>query len=105
MKQNIINKIAKDRMVETIVANVAKDTTDEDLTDLCQDIYLALMEKDEDIIVDLYEKGNLNFYITRIVLNNVDSKTSRFYYRYIKHKMQEIPFDSWNETSDFEIVE
>lgn len=105
MKQNIINKIAKDRMVETIISNVTKNNGLEDYKDLANDIYLELLEKDEEVIDNLYEKGNLNFFITRMVLNNVDSKTSRFYYRYIKHKMQEIPFDSWNETSDFEIVE
>lgn len=102
MKQNIINKIAKDRMVETIVSNVTKNNGLEDYKDLANDIYLELLEKDEEVIDNLYEKGNLNFYITRMVLNNVDSKTSRFYYKYIKKRMQEIPIDSWTETADFD---
>ena len=100
MKQNIINKIAQDRMVETIVANVAKDTTDEDLTDLCQDIYLALMEKDEETIEDLYTKKQLNYYVTRMVINNIDSSTSRFYYIYKKNKLKQISMDDYKETAD-----
>lgn len=100
MKQSIINKIAQDRMVETIVANVAKDTTDEDLTDLCQDIYLALMEKDEETIEDLYTKKQLNYYITRMVINNIDSSTSRYFYNYKKNKLKQISMDDYKETAD-----
>lgn len=100
MKQSIINNIAKDRMVETIVANVAKDTTDEDLTDLCQDIYLALMEKDEETIEDLYAKKQLNYYITRMVINNIDSSTSRYFYNYKKNKLKQISMDDYKETAD-----
>jgi hypothetical protein len=100
MKQNIINKIAQDRMVETIVANVAKDTTDEDLTDLCQDIYLALMEKDEETIEDLYTKKQLNYYVTRMVINNIDSSTSRYFYNYKKNKLKQISMDDYKETAD-----
>lgn len=100
MKQSIINKIAQDRMVETIVANVAKDTTDEDLTDLCQDIYLALMEKDEETIEDLYTKKQLNYYVTRMVINNIDSSTSRYFYNYKKNKLKQISMDDYKETAD-----
>lgn len=100
MKQNIINKIAQDRMVETIVANVAKDTTDEDLTDLCQDIYLALMEKDEETIEDLYTKKQLNYYVTRMVINNIDSSTSRYFYNYKKNKLKQISMDDYKETAE-----
>lgn len=100
MKQSIINKIAKDKMVETIVANVAKDTTDEDLTDLCQDIYLALMEKDEETIEDLYTKKQLNFFVTRMVINNIDSSTSRYFYNYKKNKLKQISMDDYKETAD-----
>lgn len=100
MKQSIINNIAKDRMVETIVANVAKDTTDEDLTDLCQDIYLALMEKDEETIEELYANKQLNYYVTRMVINNIDSSTSRFFYNYKKNKLKQISMDDYKETAD-----
>lgn len=100
MKQSIINKIAQDRMVETIVANVAKDTTDEDLTDLCQDIYLALMEKDEETIEDLYTKKQLNYYVTRMVINNIDSSTSRYFYNYKKNKLKQISMDDYKEKAD-----
>lgn len=100
MKQSIINKIAQDRMVETIISNVTKNNGLEDYKDLANDIYLELLEKDEEVIDNLYEKGNLNFYITRMVLNNVDSKTSRFYYKYIKNKLKQISMDDYKETAD-----
>lgn len=82
----VINKMAQTRMIETIISNNAKGTypcTD----DLAQDIYVELIEKTEkkpNYLVDLYKKKHLNFYVTRIVMNNLFSKNSRYYYNYMR---------------------
>lgn len=80
-------------MVEKIIANIAKNTTDEDLKDLANDIYLELLEKSEDLLVGIYERGQITYYITRIVINNINSKTSRFYYIYKKNKAVQSSID------------
>lgn len=82
---NIIEKIAKDKIIEQIIRNVTKNHS-EDYNDLAQDLYSVLLEKDCDLIEEIYEKGQLNYYITRLVINNINSKTSRFYYTYRKNK-------------------
>ena len=92
----LIDKIAKDRVVEGIIKNVAKDSKDEDLRDLANDIYLELLEKSEDCLLAIYERGQINYYITRIVLNNINSKTSRYYYIYKKNKSVTTPIDDAN---------
>ena len=89
----IVEKIAKEQMVESIIANVAKDAKDEDLKDLKQDIYLTLMEKDEDFLDGIYERGQMPYYLSRIITNNINSKTSPFYYRYKVHKNKELIID------------
>lgn len=80
-KGEIINIIAKDRWVESIITNIAGDA-DDLLNDLAQDIYVDLMLKDEEKVVKLYEAKQLKFFITRMVLNNIHSKNSPFWMQY-----------------------
>lgn len=96
MANSVVDKIAKDKVVEGIIKNVAKDTKDEDLRDLAQDIYLELLEKPENILLCIYERNQIQYYLTRIVLNNVNSKTSRYYYIYKKNKSVTTPIDDAN---------
>ena len=100
MKQDIIAEIAETNLLRTIINNVAKNSKDEDLKDLEQDLYLELLEKDEELIEYLYENDQLNFFLTKMVTNNINSKTSRFYYNYKKHKANQISIDEYKETAD-----
>jgi hypothetical protein len=98
----IIEMLAKNHIVEDIVKNVAKDSYDEDLPDLCQDIYMTLMEKDEDWLLGIYERGQINYFITRMAMNNINSVTSRYYYLYKKNKLKQTSIDEYKtkETAD-----
>lgn len=100
MKQNIIKTIAETNLLRTIINNVAKNSKDEDLKDLEQDLYLELLEKDEELIDYLYENDQLNFFLTKMVTNNINSKTSPFYYRYRKYKRQEVQIDDTAEKGE-----
>lgn len=91
--KHIIEQIAKDKLIDQIISNVAKDAKDEDLKDLKQDIYLILMEKDEDFLEGIYERGQMPYYLSRIITNNINSKTSRFYYLYKVHKNKQLIID------------
>ena len=77
-KGEIIETIAKQRMVEQIVSNIAKKD-DDTLKDLCQQIYVDLLQKEEEKIVQLYENGQLRFFIVRMVSNNIFSCNSPYY--------------------------
>lgn len=96
----IVNKIAKERIVENIISNISKNSNDEDLKDLSIDIYLELLEKDEDFLEGIYERGQMPYYLTRIVMNNINSKTSPFFYRYRKYKRQEVQIDDTAEKGE-----
>lgn len=100
MKQDIIAMIAETNLLRTIINNVAKNSNDEDLKDLEQDLYLELLEKDEELIEYLYENDQLNFFLTKMVTNNINSKTSPFYYRYKKNKLKQTSIDEYKETAD-----
>lgn len=92
----LLETIAKQHIVEDIIKNVVKNTKDEDYKDLAQDIYLTLMEKDQDLLTAIYERNQINYFITRIILNNINSKTSRWYYIYRKNKSVTSPLEDAN---------
>lgn len=81
----VVNEIARKQVVESIVYRVTSSgETAQDpssLEDLIQDIYLSLLEDDK--IVDIYEQGHENYYIARIVTNNICSSSSRYYRVYL----------------------
>ena len=88
---DIVDTLARDRAVEKMIDNitdgVAYDPTA--LQDLAQDIYVSLLEKG-DKLIDVYEEGHINFYLSRIVCNNIMSNTSPYFCNYIKpQKMAE----------------
>lgn len=99
-KSEIINKLAKEGKVREAINNIAKDSNDTDLFDLEQDTYIQLLDKDDEIIEKLYENGQLMWYVTRILMNNINSKTSPFYYRYKKNKVNHISMDDYTEKAD-----
>lgn len=79
----IINELAKNKVIEKLVANISPEGDSPDTSDLSQLIYLTLLEKPNALIEDLYNKGELIFYVIRIITRNVYSTTSP-YYRTIK---------------------
>lgn len=88
-KYSIIEELAKNRTVETIIQNITQ-SDDDRLNDLSQMLYEDLLLKDDEKIIQLYEDNQLHFFITRMVLNSINSKTSRFHYLFARHKYEEI---------------
>lgn len=85
-------------MVETIVSNIAK-SSDDLLNDLVQEIYLDLLQKDDEKIVKLYQSNQIRYFITRIAINNLHSKNSPFWCKIksFSHNMNEIIGDIADE--------
>ena len=101
----IINEIANNGLVEEIIQGVSytKFENDENLKDLTQDIYLQLLQMDNAKINELYFKKQLRFWVTRIITNNIHSKTSPYYYQYKKAQRQSVSIseiDIDNENRD-----
>ena len=101
----IINQIANNGLVEEIIQGVSysKFENDENLKDLTQDIYLQLLQMRTDKLNDLYTNNQLRYWIARIVVNSIHSKTSPYYYQYKKAQMQSVSIsdiDIDNENRD-----
>ena len=107
MKTNseIINEIANAQLIEEIIGGVSysKFENQVNLQDLAQDIYLQLLQMRTDKLNDLYIKKQLRFWVTRIITNNIHSKTSPYFYTYKKAQMQSVSIsdiDIDNENRD-----
>lgn len=88
-KFEIIDKLARQNEIEKIVykmVGTSKNPLDAP-KDLIQDIYIILLEKDPQVIEDLYNNNELGFYILRICRNQIFSCNSPYYYLYIKQRI------------------
>ena len=94
-KNEIIEIIAKEKVVEQIVSNIAKSADcDDTLKDLSQEIYLDLLSKDEEKIINLYETNQIRFFVVRMVTNNLFSKNSPFYQTFKKNTNATVNIDN-----------
>lgn len=85
-KETIIETLANDRRVEALVENIAHHSLTADLKDLCQMVYLILLEYDESKLQDLWENDQINFFIARIILNQYRSSNSPFHAIFRKYQ-------------------
>ena len=85
-KWEVIDELSKNATVERIVYKLLPCSKNQfDCPeDLIQDLYLILLGKDDDLIVNLYNKGELAYYLLKIARNQLLSVNSKYYYTYIK---------------------
>ena len=85
-KYEVINIIAREHLVEKIVNKLLSSSKNpfDCPEDLIQDVYLLLLQKDDNLIVNLYNKDEIGFYLLKIARNQLLSKNSPYYTKYIK---------------------
>ena len=87
-KIEVVDIIAREHLVERIVNKLLSSSKNpfDCPEDLIQEIYLLLLQKDDDLIVNLYNKDEVGFYLLKIARNQLLSKNSPYYTKYIKFK-------------------
>ena len=78
--REVVERVAKEGWVEECIRTVSGGVWRSEYSDLTQDILIELLNQSK--VVDLYKKNQLKFYIMRVIRNNLQSCTSRFFYRY-----------------------
>lgn len=86
-KTEIIEEIARGRMVETMIENIAHQTLSADLKDLSQMVYVILLEYEESKLQDLYVNNQMSFFLARIIINQYRSSSSPFYTIFRKFRL------------------
>ena len=78
--REVVERVAKEGWVEECIRTVSGGVWRSEYSDLVQDILIELLDQEK--ITSLYQKGQLKYFIMRIIRNNIQSNTSRFFYRY-----------------------
>ena len=99
-KNEIVDAMARERRVEAMVENIAGRPLAGALKDLAQMVYLAILEYDEDKIVDLWTNGGINFFIARIIVNQYRSNNSEFYKKFIRYDLKTEQIENYRERID-----
>lgn len=87
-KNEVIEELSKEGIVEKIVYKLLSSSKNrfDAPDDLIQDIYLLLLEKEDELVISLYNKGEIGYYLLRIARNQLLSKNSPYYTKYIKFR-------------------
>ena len=81
LTRGVVEYIARSKLIQECILIVTGGVWRSEYDDLVQDLLVEFLDQGKKI-VDLYEKNQLRYYVMRIVRNNIQSNTSRFYYRY-----------------------
>lgn len=93
-KNLIVDKIYREGTIKQIINNIAHGLEDkDDLDDLCQDVAIILLSKDDNLIIHLYDKNEINYYIANIVYTQLRSSTSPYYRTYKHYKNMSIELE------------
>lgn len=85
-KYDVVDIIEREHLVEKIVFKLLPSSKNpfDCPEDLIQDIYLLLLQKNDDLMVNLYNKGEIAYYLLRVARNQLLSKNSPYYQKYIR---------------------
>ena len=91
----VVDKLARDGLVRKIINNITDNGVTakgpDSLCDLEQDIYMSLLSDPK--VPGIYEEGHINFYVTRIVMNNIMSSSSPYFRNYLRPRLLSVELD------------
>lgn len=98
-KTDIVVELSTHKVVEKMVQNIAHQSLSPELKDLCQMVYLILLEYDESKLQDLWENHQMNFFLARIIINQFRSSNSPFHmtFRRFQERSVDITGMDWND--------
>lgn len=79
----MLEELAKNKVVEELCKNIGVNSNYID--DLVQEVYLIMLEYDQEKLKEIYEKGDIKFWLTRVITNQYCSNTSPFYKKFRKY--------------------
>lgn len=84
----LVDRASKDRLVEDMIATMrcSAGQRKDNLEDLAQDIYWELLTGER--VPEDYDQ--LRFFVARVIMNNINSNTSRYYARYRKTELERV---------------
>ena len=98
----IITTIYNSGMIGEIIHNISWSISSVNEDDLTQDILLHLCELPEEKVVKLYNDAKIKYFVAKMLLNQLNSKTSSYYYKYRRPSLlsSELPTDDGDEMDE-----
>ena len=84
--REVVEYIARSKLIQECIKVVTGGVWRSEYDDLTQDVLIELLNQEK--IISLYQRGQLKYFIMRIIRNNIQSNTSRFYYRYRRFSLR-----------------
>lgn len=79
----IINELERNNTIRELCENMRVSSADID--DLVQEIYLILLEYDNEKVINIYNNKQLKFFLVGIIQRQYHSVTSPYYKKYKKY--------------------
>ena len=79
VRHTVAAALAKARRVERLVEKITGRPLDADTKDLSQIIYTYILEYAPDKIADLWENGQMDYFLIRVIRNQYYGEKSRYY--------------------------
>jgi hypothetical protein len=95
----MLERIANERIVEELCGNIG--VSPKYIDDFVQEIYLILLEYDQEKIKEIYDNGHIKFFLTRVIKNQWCSSTSPFFKKYRKY----YSYIDENNNGNYEVLE
>lgn len=83
---SIVEELYKTNLITELCENIG--VLPKDMDDFTQEIYLILLEYNEEKLIEIYNKNQLKFFIVRIIQNQYNSKNSPFYMKYKRYSQR-----------------
>lgn len=96
-KKEIIEKWAKEKKVENLIKKHTDFSNNPYTEDLANDIYIELLLKDDELLERLEKNNEIDYFLTKIIRNNLYSKTSPFYYNYQRFRKKTTEIDEYEQ--------
>lgn len=101
--KTIVTKLAEEKQIEKMVFSVMQKQHYEHRHDIVNDILIYLLEhKDPQKIIDLYSRNELGYFILGIIKNQLWSRNSKTYSKYLKWDELKQSLDYENDTDETE---
>lgn len=110
-KNQIITELYNTNFVQKYCREIFKNTKDIPIEDVCQHIFLQVLEMDEKKLIEIYEKKGINGIrqiVSGIINRQCNSTRSSLYYIYVKKNVKNIMIqrlnnnECWSEDNAWE---
>jgi len=92
-RYQIVEALGRQRRVEHFVQIYARSEDPADREDLAQIVYLALLKMDEDKLRDLWDSGEIDFYLRRVIRTQLYGKRTDYDREVRSFARRSIPID------------